>query len=100
MLRKEGKKWFQVKYHAKPNMQDIDRYLDDGRALIWNFKHSHGRHYTMITEASEDKQTFFVANFGATYDPHTSIDREEVKRILRQHDRIHYMWVLTRLNND
>ena len=70
------------------------------KALIWNFKHSHGRHYTMITEASEDKQTFFVANFGATYDPHTSIDREEVKRILRQHDRIHYMWVLTRLNND
>lgn len=96
-LRKEGRRWFRVRFVARPTLEEVETSLQNDCALVWNFKHHYGRHYALITQVSVSGKTFDVANFGEEYEPVTKIGRETLKQILRQHDRAHCVWVLSRI---
>jgi hypothetical protein len=97
-LRKRGKNLFTIRLLTQPTMIDFDNYLKQGAALAWNFKHSFGRHYALVVGQTDAGKTFKVANWGQDCAPLVNVDRNELKKYVKQHDRLQRVWILTKVD--
>lgn len=96
-LRKMGKTLFAVEYVVEPTFGQIERALRKNKAIIWNFKRPHGRHYALIVDMSSTGKTFKIANYGHNAQSLSTIHRYDVSQYVKQNDRLQRVWVLSRI---
>src|SRR5882672_202506 len=89
-LRSRGENLFTVEQITKPKLYDFDRHIQEGKVLVWNFKHQQpdrGRHFVLVVGADSEKKSFDVANFEAGRGPIATIERDVLKAYVKQRDR-------------
>lgn len=62
VIRQESEGLFRVDLILKPRLEEIETHLQDGGAVVLNYKHEKARHFNLLTEVSESGKTFELVN--------------------------------------